>query len=260
MFKYLLIALSVVFVSSCNENLDEEYLVETNDELFPKDYFSLKYFDQNYFEEDSVLITFDDQKRPISKTVKTFFVSTDLVKYIGDSIYEISRNNEIIEKGTYRKKTHYKDILIYKKESTKGNTFTKYDYIELEKDLVLKTKSIYSVSNKDSLIEEHQYNWERNGKYPHLTNLKNIEILYAKDGAIDTISKSKTVLEFSNYDTYNNPFIRLGIFDDINYRNLSFNNYRTLTIKEYDEMGELSFENLYNIFFKYKNGKVDLTK
>ena len=260
MFKYLLIALSVVFVSSCNEDLDEEYLVETNDELFPKGYFSLKYFDQNSSEEDSVLITFDEQKRPISKTVKTPSLSTDSVKYIGDSIYEISRNNEIIEKGTYLKKSHYKDILIYKKESTKGKFFTKYDYIELEKDLVLKTKSIYSVSNKDSLIEKHQYNWERNGKYPHLTNLKNIEILYAKDGAIDTISKSKTVLEFSNYDTYNNPFIRLGIFDDINYRNLSFNNYRTLTIKVYDEMGELSFPIPFYTIFKYKNGKVDLTK
>ena len=45
MVKYLLVAFSFLTIVSCSTETYEEYLVETNENLFPKGYFSYQYFD-----------------------------------------------------------------------------------------------------------------------------------------------------------------------------------------------------------------------
>ena len=175
MVKYLLVAFSFLTIVSCSTETYEEYLVETNENLFPKGYFSYQYFDIDAYDDDSVLISFDDKNRPIEKTVKlsNFQIKTEKVKYTSDSGYEILQNNVVVETGRYQLKTFFKDKIIQKISSEKNDgTITNYSYINLNGDVVI--DSIFS--RKGNLVENNKFYWKRNANYPHMTNLDSIEV------------------------------------------------------------------------------------
>lgn len=258
MFKYLLTAFCSLFIISCSTDTFEEDLVESNDKLFPIGYFSNRYFvDDSYsiYYSDSIQITYDEQDRPIEKKVKSYYylLSDQKVKYINDSEYEITENGRLIESGTYQLKTFFKHKIIQKLTSEKDGIFKEYVYQPIDGDTVLTS---VQESQGGELIAHETYTWNRNAKYPLTTNLDKI----VRTDVIDADNFIRTETKF-DYDDYQNPFIRLGIFDDINYRHLSFNNYTKKTIKVFDkddnELSSVEFDSN----FKYnKNGKVDLKK
>ena len=251
MFRCLLIAFCCLSVLSCTED-QEEYLVETNDNLFPKIFFSNRYFTNNSNDFDSVQFKFDSEKRPVEKNIGWFGLieSAQKVIYTNDSEYKIIENDVVIETGTYQLKSYFKDKIIQKLTSVKGNKSTNYTYTKLEDDQVLDSLIIV----EDSIVEVQKYHWKRNIKYPHLKNLDSIV-------STNNTSDYKKTIHFTNYDTYQNPFIRLGIFEDINFRHLSFNNYLSAVEKVYDKNNKLiSKVNLSTGKFYYKNAQVDLTK
>ncbi len=90
--------------------------------------------------------------------------------YTNDSEYKIIENDVVIETGTYQLKSYFKDKIIQKLTSLKGNKSTNYTYTKLEGDQVLDSLIIV----EDSIIEIQKYHWKRNSKYPHLTNLDSI--------------------------------------------------------------------------------------
>ncbi|MFV0163336.1 hypothetical protein OBK04_06670 [Empedobacter falsenii] len=263
MFRYLLIAFCSLFIISCDEDIqEEEYLVESNDNLFPKGFFSNRYFVNESlpaYNIDSIQIKYDDQKRPIEKNIKSFhyIMSSQKVKYINDSLYEISEGGVIIEKGTYQVKNYFKEKIIQKLTSTKDKINTKYVYSAIEGDSVLDSVKI----EEGKILEIQKYYWNRNSNYPHLTNLDSIEIRQINKADSTDHSNARNVLSFYKYDKKQNPFIRLGIFDDINYRHLSFNNFILVNMKLYDKEDKIIYNHDFSpTKFYYKNGKVDLTK
>lgn len=257
MFKYLLIAFCSLFIISCSTDTFEEDLIESNENLFPTGYFSNRYFVDDLYSiyySDSIQIIYDEQDRPIEKKVKSYYLLSDQkVNYINDSEYEITENGQLIESGTYQLKSFFKHKIIQKLTSEKNGIVTKYDYQPIDGDTVLTSVQEF----KDNrLVANESYTWDRNNKYPHVTNLDGI----VRTDIIDDDNLIKTVTKF-DYDDYQNPFIRLGIFDDINYRHLSFNNYTKKIIKVFDKDDNELSSIEYDSNFKYnKNGKVDLTK
>ncbi|MDH0659638.1 hypothetical protein [Empedobacter sp. GD03865] len=257
MFKYLLITFCTLFLISCSTDTFEEDLVESNENLFPTSYFSNRYFFDdfdNLYQFDSIQIIYDEENRPIEKKVKYLLYSLrdQKVNYINDSEYEIIENGQLIETGNYQLKLYYKHKIIQKIWSEKNGIVTKYDYQPIDGDTVLTSVQEF----KDNrLVANETYTWDRNNKYPHVTNLDSI----VRTDIIDDDNLIRTVTKF-DYDDYQNPFIRLGIFDDINYRHLSFNNFIKKSIRITNKDNVQMFKNVFNCEFKYKNGKVDLTK
>ncbi|MGV0928190.1 hypothetical protein ACTS9K_13600 [Empedobacter sp. ULE_I145] len=258
MFKYLLIAFCSLFIISCSTDTFEEDLIESNENLFPTGYFSNRYFVDDLYSiyySDSIQIIYDEQDRPIEKKIKSYYylLSDQRVNYINDSEYEITENGQLIESGTYQLKSFFKHKIIQKLTSEKDGIFREYVYQPIDGDTVLTS---VQESQGGKLIAHEIYTWNRNAKYPHTTNLDSI----VRTDVIDEDNLIRTVTKF-DYDDYQNPFVRLGIFSDMNYRYLSFNNYikKIITVFDKDD-NELSSDK-YDSNFKYnKNGKVDLTK
>ncbi|WP_282630804.1 hypothetical protein [Empedobacter sedimenti] len=255
MVKYLLVAFSFLTIVSCSTETLEEDLVETNEKLFPKGYFSNRYFTDNSIVYDSVQIIYDEQNRPIERNTKLFGsqISTEKIIYSKSTIdnaltFEIIQDGVSIEKGTYRLKSFFNQKIIQKLTSKKEDSESSYFYEDIKGDTVLKSAALV---RDNELIKENYY-WNRNVKYPHLTNLDSIV-------SFNESTKMKAVTRFK-YDDHQNPFIRLGVFEDVNYRNLSFNNFVKKTIIFYDENDKKISTIEYETTFKYKNGKVDLTK
>ena len=259
MVKYLLVAFSFLTIVSCSTETYEEYLVETNENLFPKGYFSYQYFDIDAYDDDSVLISFDDKNRPIEKTVKlsNFQIKTEKVKYTSDSEYEILQNNVVVETGRYQLKTFFKDKIIQKISSEKNDgTITNYSYINLNGDVVI--DSIFS--RKGNLVENNKFYWKRNANYPHMTNLDSIEVYNYIEKKFDKNDRTRRVIVFSDYISHQNPFIKLSVFEDTFYRSLSFSLYKKITQKSYDKDNKLIDVTMNIKDFYFKKGKVDLTK
>ena len=75
----------------------------------------------------------------------------------------------------------------------------------------------------------------------------------------DPTNKMRTVEQFENYDTSQNPMKQFGIFEETFHRSLSKNNYRKYTSTQYDSNGTNNGYDTKEWEFIYQNGQVNFS-
>jgi len=261
----LLSIFTSLLVVSCQTNDPEEIELSNNIQNFEAYYYLYMHYPDGVLSGSSVIanIQYDNQNRPIKRIGGLLPLpgSTGFNYIFSNNYYEeiVYGNNEI-SLTVKVSLSNFSDQLktIFKTEN--GKIVKKINIDPYVNDTIEyyynNDRIIKSIRKKQLPVSDTKYYYNSVGNIDSIVSRPLSYNTVSQTWQVNLSNKIKTVQTFKDYDNSPNPTKKLMMFEEIFYRSLSENNYRSYESKSYDVNGNVYGLSTQNWTFNYINNQI----
>lgn len=262
----LLSTFTSLFVVSCQTNDPEEIELSNNIQNFEAYHYRYMHYPNGVLPSGSseiINIQYDNQNRPVKRVGGLLpLPGSTGFNYTFSNNYseEIAYGNNEISLTVKVSLPNYSDLLktIFKTEN--GKIVKKINIDPYVNDTIeyyySNDKIIKSVRKKQLPVSDTKYYYNSIGNIDSIVSRPLRYDAVSQTWQVDLSNKIKTVQTFKDYDNSLNPTKKLMMFEEIFYRSLSENNYRSYESKSYDVNGNVYDLSTRNWTFNYINNQI----